>query len=35
VESKLPNEQVALPSEYEAVKAAVFEDLEKRALART
>ncbi len=31
VESKHPNQPVALPSEYEAVKAAVFEELEKRA----
>jgi threonine synthase len=31
VESKHPNTPVSLPSEYEAVKAAVFEELEKRA----
>ncbi len=31
VESRHPNQPVALASEYEAVKAAVFEELEKRA----
>jgi threonine synthase len=33
VESKYPNQPVALPSEYEAVKAAVFAELDKRASA--
>ncbi len=31
VESKHPNKPVALPSEYQAVKSAVFKELEKRA----
>jgi threonine synthase len=32
VESKHPNRPVELPSEFEAVKASVFRELEKRAL---
>ncbi len=31
VKSKHPNKPVSLPSEYEAVKAAVFQELENRA----
>ena len=31
VESKYPNKPVSLPSEFEAVKAAVFRELDKRA----
>jgi len=31
VESKHPNKPVSLPSEFEAVKSAVFKELDKRA----